>query len=74
MEELKSSLGQPLKNLESLEAVASEAERIFNNIHFTRYQHDEEVSEETGRYLMDCSEFISYVLGRVAPKHLARGG
>jgi hypothetical protein len=43
----------------------------FNNVQSTHYQHDEEVSEESGRYLMDCSEFVSYVLGQVAPQHLA---
>jgi hypothetical protein len=61
----------PLCDLENPGAVAAEAERIGKNVQFTRYQHDEDVSEETGRYLMDCSEFVSYVLGRVAPQHLA---
>jgi hypothetical protein len=45
--------------------------RTYRRVQFTHYQHEEEVTEATGTHLMDCSEFVSYVLGRVAPLHLA---
>jgi len=50
--------------------VASEALRILENTQHTNYQHDLFIDEATGTYDVDCSGFVSYILGRVAPAHL----
>jgi len=50
--------------------VAGEALRILGNTRHTTYQHDIFIDEATGTYDVDCSGFVSYILGRVAPAHL----
>jgi hypothetical protein len=50
--------------------VADEALRILESTRHTRYQHDIFIDEATGTYNVDCSGFVSYILGRVAPAHL----
>jgi hypothetical protein len=50
--------------------VADEALRILENTQHTTYQHDLFIDEATGTYDVDCSGFVSYILGRVAPAHL----
>jgi hypothetical protein len=50
--------------------VAGEALRILENTRHTRYQHDIFIDQATGTYNVDCSGFVSYILGRVAPAHL----
>ena len=50
--------------------VAGEALRILENTQHTKYQHDIFIDEATGTYNADCSGFVSYILGRVAPAHL----
>jgi hypothetical protein len=50
--------------------VAGEALRILENTRHTKYQHDIFIDEVTGTYNVDCSGFVSYILGRVAPAHL----
>jgi hypothetical protein len=50
--------------------VAGEALRILENTRHTKYQHDIFIDEATGTYNLDCSGFVSYLLGRVAPAHL----
>jgi hypothetical protein len=50
--------------------VAKEALRILENTQQTRYQHDIYIDEATGTYDVDCSGFVSYILGLVAPYHL----
>jgi hypothetical protein len=50
--------------------VAGEALRIVDNTRHTTYQHDIFIDEATGTYNADCSGFVSYILGRVAPAHL----
>lgn len=47
--------------------VFHEAKRILSNTKVTKYQHPTEVDEALGKYLLDCSGFIDYVLGRIAP-------
>jgi hypothetical protein len=50
--------------------LAKEALRILENTQQTSYQHDIHIDEATGIYDVDCSGFVSYVLGLVAPYHL----
>jgi hypothetical protein len=50
--------------------VAKEALRILENTQQTNYQHDIYIDEATGTYDVDCSGFVSYILGLVAPYHL----
>lgn len=52
-------------------AVADEALWIIENTRQTDYQHKIYIDAATGTYDVDCSGFASYVLSRVAPKHLA---
>jgi hypothetical protein len=51
--------------------IANEALLIIENTQQTRYQHDIYIDEATGTYYVDCSGFVSYILGRVAPNHLS---
>jgi hypothetical protein len=51
--------------------VAAEAAGIVDNVKHTHYQFQMVVNESTGTYLLDCSEFVSYVLQQTAPRHLA---
>jgi hypothetical protein len=50
--------------------IGAEAERIVNNVKHTHYQYEMIVDASNGTYLMDCSEFVSYVLEQTAPQHL----
>jgi hypothetical protein len=50
--------------------VAAEGLRILENTQQTSYKHDLFIDEATGTYDVDCSGFVSYILGRVAPHHL----
>jgi hypothetical protein len=50
--------------------VADEALHVITTATHTRYQHDADIDEATGTYDVDCSGFVSYLLGKVAPKHL----
>ena len=59
--------GTPLRD-----RVFHEAERIFSNTLHTKYQHKQFIDEATGTYFVDCSDFVSYVLSRIAKRHLAR--
>jgi hypothetical protein len=49
------------------DAVLAEASRIFSSARSTTYQHHTSVDEVTGTFDVDCSGFVGYVLGRVAP-------
>ena len=52
------------------QAVADEGERILNNMRESHYQYPPfKICEETGTYDVDCSGFVSYILGRIAPEH-----
>jgi hypothetical protein len=51
--------------------VAQEAERIIASVRHTKYQHDAYIDVATGTYDVDCSEYVSYVLGLVSKRHLA---
>ena len=50
--------------------IAGEALAILDNTQHTTYQHDIFIDEATGTYNVDCSGFVSYILGRVAPAHV----
>jgi len=50
--------------------VADEALRILENTQQTNYQDNIYIDEATGTYDVDCSGFVSYVLGCIAPNHL----
>jgi hypothetical protein len=49
--------------------VAAEGERILCNTRHTVYQHKTFVDVTTGTYDMDCSGYVGYVLGQIAPLH-----
>jgi hypothetical protein len=49
---------------------ADEALRVLANTRHTHYQHTIYIDEATGTYDLDCSGFVSYLLGNVAPRHL----
>jgi hypothetical protein len=51
--------------------VAGEALRILESTRHTNYQHNLVIDEATGIYDVDCSGFVSYILGRVAFNHLS---
>jgi hypothetical protein len=51
------------------EKIASQAEFIVNNFSETRYTHDENINVATRVYDCDCSEFVGFVLEKVAPHH-----
>src|SRR5271155_4291678 len=51
--------------------VADEALRILENMQQTKYVHDLFIDEATETYDVDCSGFVSYILGQVAPNHLS---
>ena len=50
--------------------VADEVLRILENMQQTNYQHNLYIDEATRTYDVDCSGFVSYILGQVAPNHL----
>ena len=50
--------------------VAIEAERIVQNTRHTKYQHKQFIDEASGTYDVDCSDYVSYVLFRIANQHL----
>jgi hypothetical protein len=50
--------------------VADEALRILENTQQTNYQDNIYIDEATETYDVDCSGFVSCILGRVAPNHL----
>jgi hypothetical protein len=51
--------------------LASAALNVVNTALESEYDHDPFVDASTGTYDVDCSGFISYLLGLVAPRHLA---
>lgn len=51
--------------------VAGEAIRILENTQETQYRHKIYIDEAIGTYDVDCSGFVSYILGRAAPNHLS---
>jgi hypothetical protein len=60
-----------MKNHASLgHLVAADAQRIVENARHTKYRHDIYIDEASGTYDVDCSGFLSYILGHVAPHHL----
>lgn len=54
-------------------AIFLEAERIVANIKDTAYSHTTNVDDDAGRYLLDCSGLLDYILGKSLPleKHYA---
>lgn len=51
--------------------ICREIHRIVGNMKHTKYQHPTRVDEEAGRYELDCSGLVCYLLQRVLPKHYA---
>jgi hypothetical protein len=43
--------------------------QVLANVRETSYQHHSKVDPSNGIYQLDCSEFVSLLLQRVAPKH-----
>ena len=50
-------------------SVAAEAEAILLSVVHTDHQHDTYVDVATGTYDMDCSDYVGYILQRIAPLH-----
>src|ERR1700752_439054 len=50
--------------------VADEALWIIEHTRHTAYKHDIYIDQATGTYDVDCSGFVSYILGHVALNHL----
>jgi len=48
-------------------AIFLEAERIVANIKDTAYSHTTNVDDDAGRYLLDCSGLLDYILGKSLP-------
>ncbi len=53
------------------EQIATQAESIVNNHQETHYTHTVQIDLDSGVYDCDCSEFISFVLEAIAPRHFA---
>ena len=49
--------------------VAAEADAILLSVRQTDYTHHTHVDVTAGRYDMDCSAYVGYVLQRIAPQH-----
>src|SRR5271170_7912161 len=47
--------------------VAAEARHILATVRHTDYQHHSHIDPATGTYDCDCSEFVGYILEKVAP-------
>jgi len=50
--------------------VAEQALHILETVQQTSYVHDPYIDAATGTYDVDCSAFLTYILGLVAPGHL----
>jgi hypothetical protein len=50
--------------------VAEQALYILETVQQTSYVHDPYIDADTGTYDVDCSAFLTYILGLVAPDHL----
>jgi hypothetical protein len=50
--------------------VAEQALCILQTVRQTTYVHDPYIDADTGIYDVDCSAFLTYILGLVAPEHL----
>ncbi len=48
-------------------AIFLDAERIVANIKDTAYSHETNVDDDAGRYLLDCSGLLDYILGKSLP-------
>jgi hypothetical protein len=49
--------------------VVEQALYILETVQQTTYVHDPYIDADTGIYDVDCSAFLSYILGQVAPNH-----
>lgn len=52
--------------------VVEQALYILETVQQTTYVHDPDIDADAGIYDVDCSAFLSYILGQVAPNHLHR--
>ena len=59
-------------NDDSLDSqVAAKARQVLESVRHTHYQHHAHIDPATGTYDCDCSEFVGYILGQVAPANYA---
>jgi hypothetical protein len=62
--------GDPGAN--STENLADAAQRLLSEVRETHYQHNRHIDKVAGAYDMDCSEFVDYLLKRVAPEQFSQ--
>ena len=62
--------GDPGAN--STENLADAAQRLLSEVRETHYQHKRHIDKVAGAYDMDCSEFVDYLLKRVAPEKFSQ--
>lgn len=67
--EFKSSTVQPDSEYTTGTDLVEAVRQALANVRETSYQHDSQVDASNGIYRLDCSEFVSLILERVAPKH-----
>lgn len=63
--QIAQSAGERTTGTDLVEAVR----QVLANVRETSYQHHSKVDPSNGIYQLDCSEFVSLILERVAPKH-----
>ena len=56
----------------STENLADAAQRLLSKVRETHYQHKGHIDKVAGAYDMDCSEFVDYLLKRVAPEQFSQ--
>jgi hypothetical protein len=62
--------GDPGAN--NTENLADAAHRLLSEVRETHYQHKRHIDKVAGVYDMDCSEFVDYLLKRVAPEEFSQ--
>jgi hypothetical protein len=66
--ELKSQIGRPASERATGADLVEAVRRVVANVRETSYRHQLRVDPANGIYELDCSEFVSLILERVAPK------
>jgi hypothetical protein len=66
--EIKSRIGQPAGERATGADLLEAVRRLVANVRETSYRHQLRVDPSKGVYELDCSEFVSLIVERVAPK------
>jgi hypothetical protein len=67
--EFKSPTVQPGREYTTRKDLVEAVRELLANVRETSYQHHSQVDASEGIYRLDCSEFVSLILERIAPKH-----